>query len=395
MIVGAQIYRALWRTSPVPDRNLTHRELNRALLARQMLLARQPLSALEAVARLAGMQAQIPNPPYIGLWSRLQNFQRDELTRLMEQKQVVRVTAMRHTLHLLTAEDYLRLRLAIQPALTRGWKTITKTRLQGLDVERVVETARAYVAEQPRTFVEIRDLLAKLEPERDPSALAYTARTFLPLIQIPPAGTWGVGGSATQMLAEDWLGKPLASVEEGLPELIRRYLAAFGPATVGDIQSWSYLSGLKGAVEQLRPELRTFRDERKRELFDLPDAPLPDADTPAPIRFLPEFDNLILSHDDRRRVLPDEYRKHVFLTAARVRATFLVDGFVVGAWKLERVKKVARLIIEPFAPLADAVRDELAEEGERLLRFAEDDATEFEVTFAEIALAESYAFTAS
>ena len=373
-------------SNPVPDRILTRRELNRALLARQMLLERQTVSAREAVRRLAGMQAQIPNPPYIGLWSRLRDFQREELTQLIQQKQVVRATAMRHTLHLLTAEDYLRLRLAIQPALTRGWQTITKTRLQGLDVERVVETARAYVTEQPRTFVEIRDLLAKLEPERDPSALAYTARTFLPLIQIPPAGTWDVGGSATQMLVEDWLGQPLVSAEEGLPELIRRYLAAFGPATVGDIQSWSYLSGLKGAVEQLRPELRTFRDERKRELFDLPDAPLPDADTPAPVRFLPEFDNLILSHDDRSRVLPNEYRKNVFLTAARVRATFLVDGFVAGAWKFERVKKAARLIIEPYAPLADAVRDELAQEGGRLLRFAEDDATGFEVMFAEIAL---------
>ncbi len=370
----------------MPDRILTRRELNRALLARQMLLERQPLSALAAIERLAGMQAQIPNPPYIGLWSRLRDFQRNELTQMMWQKQVVRVTAMRHTLHLFAADDYLRFRLAIQPALTRGWQTITKTRLQGLDVERVVETARAYVAEQPRTFVEIRDLLAKLEPERDPSALAYTARTFLPLIQIPPAGTWGVGGSAMQMLAEDWLGRPLIPAEEGLPELIRHYLAAFGPATVGDIQSWSYLSGLKGAVEQLRPQLRTFRDERKRELFDLPDAPLPDADTPAPVRFLPEFDNLILSHDDRTRVLPDEYRKHVFLTAARVRATFLVDGFVAGAWRFERVKKSARLIIEPFAPLAGDVCVALVEEGERLLRFAEDDATDFEVVFAEVAL---------
>ncbi len=363
------------------ERTLTIRELNRALLARQMLLGRENVSALEAIERLAGMQAQIPNPPYIGLWTRLRDFQRDELTRLIEQKQVVRATMMRHTLHVVTAEDYLRWRQAIQPALTRGWQTITKTRLQGLDVERVVETARTYVAEQPRTFVEVRDLLAKLEPERDPSALAYTARTFLPLIQMPPAGNWGVGGSARQMLVEDWLGQPLLPADEGLPQLILSYLAAFGPASVADIQAWSYIPALRATVEQMRPGLRTFRDERKRELFDWPDAPLPDAGTPAPVRFLPEFDNLILSHDDRRRVLTDEYRKHVFLTAARVRATFLVDGFVAGAWKVERSKKLARLVIEPFAPLADETGKELAAEGERLLRWAEDDAKDYEVAF--------------
>jgi len=345
-----------------------------------MLLERQPLSALEAVGRLAGLQAQVPNPPYIGLWSRLRDFQRDELTRLIQQRQVVRATMMRHTLHLFTAADYLRFRHAIQPALTRNWQTITRTRLQGLDVERAVETARAYVAQQPRTFVEIRDLLAKLEPERDPSALAYTARTFLPLVQMPPGGTWGVGGSATQMLAEDWLGQPLTPADEGLPDLIRHYLAAFGPATVADVQTWSGLPALKGAVATLKPELRTFRDEQGRELFDLPDAPLPSADTPAPVRFVPDFDNLILSHADRRRVLPDEYRKYVFF-APRVLATFLVDGFVAGAWKIERVKRMARLIIEPFAPLAEDVRLALTEEGERLLRFVEDDAEAFEVQF--------------
>lgn len=365
------------------ERILTIRELNRALLARQMLLGRENVSALEAIGRLAGMQAQIPNPPYMGLWTRLRDFQRDELTRRIEQKQVVRATMMRHTLHVVTAEDYLRWRLAIQPALTRGWQTITRTRLQGLDVGPLVEAARTYVAEQPRTFVEIRDLLAKLEPERDPSALAYTARTFLPLIQMPPAGNWGVGGSARQMLVEDWLGQPLVPADEGLPELIRRYLAAFGPASVSDIQAWSYLPGLKATLEQMRPELRTFRDERKRELFDLPDAPLPDADTPAPVCFLPEFDNLILSHDDRRRVLPADYHKDVFLTAARVRATFLVDGFVAGAWKIERSKKLTRLVIEPFAPLADDIRKELVAEGERLLRWAEDEAKDYEVAFTQ------------
>ncbi len=364
---------------------LTLRELNRATLARQMLLERAAIPAGEAIARLAGLQGQLPNPPYIALWSRLRDFQRNELTDLIRQQQVVRATMMRHTLHLFTAADYLRFRMAIQPALTRSWMTITRARLGGLDVDRVVEAARAYVAEQPRNFVQIRDLLASLEPERDPSALAYTARTFLPLLQLPPGGFWDVGGSANQTLAEPLLGQPLLPAEQGLPALILAYLAAFGPASVADIQTWSGLSGLRGAVEQLRPQLLTFRDERKRELFDLPDAPRPPAAPPAPPRINPHIANHILSHDDRHRVLADEYRKFIYLSAARVLGAFLIDGFVRGTWKAERVKRNARLVIKPFAPLTAAERDALVAEAEPLLRFIEDDAETFEIQFAAMA----------
>jgi hypothetical protein len=247
----------------VSTRVLTLRELNRATLDRQMLLERQAIPALDAVERLAGLQAQVPSPPYVGLWTRLKDFRREELTRLMEERQVVRATLMRATLHLMTAEDYLLLRPALQPALTRSMNSIA--------------------------------------------------------------------------------GK-----------------------------------------EEIKPELRIIRDENDNELLDLPDAALPSGDTPAPPRFVPDYDNLVLSHADRGRVISDEHRKKVFLSAARVGATFLIDGFVRGAWKVEKTRRTATLVIEPFERLSRGDRDALSEEGERLVRFlAEPQGAEmFDVSFA-------------
>ena len=365
------------------DRVLTLRELNRATLARQMLLDRESLPVSDAVERLVGLQAQVPNPPYIGLWTRLQDFRRDDLTRLLEQREVVRATLMRATLHLMTAGDYLLLRPALQPALTRSLRSIGGKRLEGLDLDRLVAAARTSVEEAPRTFTELRGLLSGLEPDRDPSALAYLVRTHLPLVQAPPGGVWGTGGSPTHALAESWLGAPLADPKESLRALLLRYLAAFGPGSVRDIQTWSGLVRLKDPIEELKPELRIFRDENGNELLDLPDAPLPPADAPAPPRFVPEYDNLVLAHADRTRVISDEHRSRVFLSAARVRATFLLDGFVGGTWKIEKIKGAATLVIEPFEPLPEAARDALLEEGERLIRFVEDAAEAFEVRFTE------------
>ena len=361
------------------DRVLTLRELNRATLARQMLLDRESLPVPDAVERLVGLQAQVPNPPYIGLWTRLRDFRRDDLTRLLEQREVVRATLMRATLHLMTAGDYLLLRPALQPALTRSLRSIAGRRLEGLDLDRLVAAAQTSVEEAPRTFTELRGLLSGLEPDRDPSALAYLVRTQLPLVQVPPGGAWGTGGSPTHGLAESWLGSPLAAPKESLRALLLRYLAAFGPASVKDIQTWSGLVRLKDPIEELKPELCIFRDENDNELLDLPDAPLPPADAPALPRFVPEYDNLVLAHADRTRVIADEHRSRVFLSAARVRATFLLDGFVHGTWKIERTKGAATLLIEPFDPLSEKARDALLEEGERLIRFIEDDAEEFEV----------------
>ncbi len=360
---------------------LSTRELNRATLSRQMLLGREDLPVYDAVRRLAGLQAQVPNPPYIGLWTRLRGFGRRDLTGLIEDRRVVRSSMMRATLHLTTAEDYLLLRPAIQAALDRSLRSIAGKRLQGLDLDRLVSAARAMVEDGPRTFKELQERLVALEPDRDPSALAYLVRMRLPLVQTPPAGTWGTGGSPRFALPEPWLGAPLAEPGESLRTLVLRYLAAFGPAGARDFQAWSGLTGAKGLFQEIKPELDLYRDEEGNELFDVPGTPLPPAHTPAPPRFVPEYDNLVLSHADRRRVIADEDRRKVFLSAARVRATFLIDGFVAGVWKIEKIRKSATLVVEPFAPLTPRDRDALAEEGERLLRLATDGQPELDVRF--------------
>lgn len=352
-----------------PERTLTLRELNRATLARQMLVEREAVRALDAIERLVGLQAQVPGPPYVGLWTRLRDFSPGELRRLVDERRVVRATLMRATLHLMTAEDYLLLRPALQPALTRSANSIAGRRVEGLDTGRLVEAARAYFEEEPRTFAGLRSLLSELEPDRDPSALAYLVRTHLPLVQVPSGGaSWGYSGKAPFTTAEVWLGRPLSGPEDP-SGLVLRYLAAFGPATARDVQAWSGRTGLEETVEKLRPGLRLFRDQSGNELLDLPDAPRPDPDTPVPPRFLPDYDNLVLSHADRGRVISDEHRRKVFLPAARVRATFLVDGFVRGAWKIEKARKSATLVIEPFEPLSKGDRDALHDEAVRLLGF--------------------------
>lgn len=364
----------------MPERILTLRELNRTTLARQLLLERASLPAFDAIERVAGLQAQLPNPPYIGLWTRLQAFERGELTRLIEDRQAVRATMMRSTLQLMTANDYVLFRLALQPALTRAMYGFFGARAKSIDVEQIV-AARTYVQEKPRTFIEIRAHLAELFPAIDPALLAYAVRAHLPLVQIPPGGTWDFGGSPAHAEASAWLERSLVAPAEGLCSLVLRYLAAFGPATVKDIQTWSGLTRLQEVVRELRPQLCTFRDEQGNEHFDLPESPRPSGSTSAPARFLPEFDNLLLAHADRRRVMPDKYRSSVFLTVGRVRATFLVDGFVRGTWRIERARNAAHLIIEPFEPLPDEARYELIVEGERLIRFIEDRAEAFDIQF--------------
>ena len=364
------------------DRVLTLRELNRATLARQMLLERQAMSALQAVENLAGLQAQVASPPYVGLWTRLRDFRREELTRLMEERRVVRATLMRATLHLMTAEDYLLLRPALQPALTRSMNSIAGKRLDGLDVDRLLKAAREYFEREPHPFADLRPLLSELEPDRDQSALAYAVRTHLPLVQVPSGGVWGYSGKAPFTTAEKWLGRSPSGSQDPR-DLVLKYLAAFGPATARDVQTWSGRLQLKQPVEELKAELRTFRDERGNELLDIPAAPLPSGDTPAPPRFVPDYDNLVLSHADRGRVISDEHRKKVFLSAARVRATFLIDGFVRGAWKVQKARKTATLEIAPFEPISAEDRAVLSNEGERLVRFlAEPQGAEtFEVRF--------------
>jgi len=351
---------------------LGRRALNRALLERQMLLRRRKLPAFEAIEHLVGMQAQEPDDPYVGLWTRLEGFRPDELARLIADRRVVRVSLMRATIHLVTARDCLRLRPVVQPVLERDVypnATYGRERLAGLDMAAVLEAGRELLDEKPRTNAELRRLLGPRWPERDPAALAYAVRGLLPVVHVPPRGIWGESGLVAMTTVEAWLGRGVEPNREP-DEMILRYLAAFGPATVSDIRTWSRLTGLRAVAERLRPRLRTFRDERGRELFDVPDAPLPDSATPAPPRFLPRFDNALLSHADRTRIIADDHRRRIIASGGMGSVgTVLVDGFVRGTWKTERTRGKGTLLIEPFGALSRKDRDVLAEEGERLLRF--------------------------
>jgi len=359
---------------------LGQRALNRALLARQLLLRRWNLSAAEAIERLVGMQSQAPDPPYVGLWTRLETFRPDDLADLIGDRRVVRIALMRGTIHLVTARDCLALRPVLQPVLDRALTGVVGRDLVDVDTAHLVAAGRALVEERPRTYAEIGALLRARWPDRDAAALAHAIRALVPLIQVPPRGIWGAGGPAAHTTAEAWLGRPLAP-DPAPDDMIARYLAAFGPATVRDMQTWSGLTGLRTVTERLRPRLRTFRDEQGNELFDLPDAPRPDPDTPAPPRFLPPFDNVLLSHADRTRIIAAAHRPLVFTINGIIRATILVDGGVAGTWRTERTGETASLVIEPFEPLSKEARDALTAEGDRLVRFIEGGARAFDVRF--------------
>ena len=361
---------------------LSNRALNRALLARQMLLEREPVSAVDAIARLVGMQAQVPRPPFVGLWTRLRDFKRSDLTAALHARTVVRVTSMRGTLHVMTTTDYVALRGALQPMLTRGAESILRDRATNLDVDVLDAEGRNFFGKSAATFDALRDHLKATFPKGDERAMAYTIRTHVPLVQVPTDAQWAFPAAAEFTLADKWLSKKVPTTATKAEKLVLRYLAAFGPATPSDAQAWSGMAGLRDVLESLRPSLVTFRDERKRELFDLPNAPRPDEDTPAPVRFVPDFDNLVLAHDDRTRVMANEHRSLVTTKNLLVRATFLVDGMVAGTWKSERKRKTAVLLIEPFGAITKRVRTALDEEADRLLAFVEEDASEREVRWA-------------
>ena len=364
------------------ERILTLRELNRATLARQLLLDRATITPLEAIKRLAGMQSQLSNPPYIGLWSRLHAFKRDELTYLLEQRQVVRTSMMRRTLHLTTAEDYLRFRPALHSLHARDLDTyFNKQATNPLKKEQLLAEIRSFLQEKPRTNVELRAKLAEMVPGMS-EQLLYKVRVSLSLIQVFPGGAWGIGGSPAYAEATTWLGQSFVSETEGLHSLIFSYLAAFGPASVKDLQIWSGLTRLLPVVDALRADLVTFRDEQGQELFDVPGAPLPSADGTTPVRFLPDFDNLVLAHCDRRRIIADRYRPFVFPGNSMVLPTFLVDGFVAGVWKIERTPTKAVLVIQPFELLTNKARKDVREEGERLMQWVTEKIPTFEIEFA-------------
>ena len=338
-----------------------------------MLLAREAVSPLSAIERLVGLQAQQAQPPFVGLWTRVVGFERAALLRLLQSREIIRATLMRGTLHLMSAADYLALRGALQPGLSAGMRAVLRERVKDLDIPALMALARRCFEERPRTFTELRDVFLEAVPDADERAMGYVVRTHLPLVMVPDASDWGFPADADFAVAESWLGKA-PGLEEMADSLVLRYLAAFGPAAAVDVQTWSGLSRIQDVLERLRPQLRTFRDERKRELFDLPDAPRPAEETPAPMRFVPGFDNLVLSHADRTRIIADEHRTRVTTKNLQVLPTFLVDGFVAGTWKTARGKKAATLTLSPFARLPAAAKAQLAEEAKALLRWLEPDA---------------------
>jgi hypothetical protein len=365
-------------TGQAPGDLLTRRARNRALLERQLLLRRTRRPAAEVVEHLVGMQAQEPRDPYVGLWTRLEGFDPHELGRMVADRQAVRTPLMRATIHLVTARDALALHPLLRPVLERNFWTGSPfgRQLRGLDVEPVLAAGRFLLDERPRTTAQLRALLGERWPDHDASSLAYAVNHLLPVVQVPPRGVWGAKGQTTWARTESWLGRP-TDPAPSIDRLVLRYLAAFGPAAVMDVQTWSGLTRLREVADRLRPRLRPFHDETGRELFDLPDAPRPDPDTPAPARFLPQYDNLTLSHADRSHIAP--------VTAAHWPtdglhwSAFLVDGVVAGVWRLSREGRTATLTVRSFGPLAEHDHAAVVEEGTGLLELLAADAGTGEV----------------
>jgi hypothetical protein len=345
------------------------------MLARQLLLGREAVPAGEVVGRLVGMQGQEAKHPYVGLWSRIDGFEEAELDRAVRERDVVRGTMFRGTLHLVTAADYLRFRTTVAPVLEAGLKVLGD-RAAGLEPDKVVAAAKKLLAKEPLTFTEVRDTLQQQFPDVNERALGFCTRMLVPLVMHPADVRWSWTANSRFTPAEDWIGKKLHAKPEAT-ELVTRYLQAFGPATPADFQTWSGLPKAKPLFDKL--DLVTFTDDAGKTLYDVPDAPRPDPDTPAPVRFLPEFDNVLLSHAKRERIIADEHKPAVFTKNLRVKATYTVDGLVAGLWTSEKKRGVATLTLTPFGRTLKKTQAELEREGSGLIRFLEPDAKSFDV----------------
>ncbi|MDD7941217.1 winged helix DNA-binding domain-containing protein [Actinomycetospora lutea] len=345
---------------------LDRRALNRATLARQHLLERAPLPALDAVAHLGGLQAQEPQEPYTGLWSRLAGFDPAELSGHLVARRVVRTHLMRRTVHLVTAADALAWRSRHDAMLRQRMLGVYRRELADVDLDELAEIGGRLLAEEARTLPDAGRALTQRWPGVAPRVLGEALGTVVPVVQVPPRGLWGEAGPAACLLVASWLGRP---VDPPAPDgtdpvgeaLVLRYLAAYGPAALADLRAWSGLAGLPAAVAAVRDRLVGFRDERGRELLDLPDAPRPDPDTPAPVRFLPAFDNAVLGYDDRSRIIDDADRG---LSVAGERVV-LVDGRVAGTW----TTREGTVEVTPRTRFTRADRAAVAEEGRALAGF--------------------------
>lgn len=337
---------------------LSRNQLNRALIERQMLRERADRSALATIEHLFGIQAQEPKSPYVGLWTRLRDFRPQELEDLLTGRQAVRMLLMRGTIHLVSARDALGLRPHTQLKLDRELRSGPfAARLRGLDLDEVAEAGREILDATPQGTADAGKQLKERWPDREHTVLGNALRNKLALVQLPPRGLWHRGGRAVCTTVENWLGEPQRAMDR--QELVLRYLGAFGPATVMDAQQWSGLTRLGEVFQQLKPGLVTFRDEAGKELFDLPDAPRPDQDTPLPVRLLPEFDNILLAHADRRRVIADD-RLGVVIGG---KPTVLVDGYVAATWAITKDRTIT---VDYLDELPKSRQKAVAEECDRL-----------------------------
>jgi len=348
---------------------LDNRILNRAALARQLLLRRHEMPALAAIEHLVGLQAQEPHEPYVGLWNRLAPFDPQELVDLLESRTAVRTLLMRRTLHLVTAGDSLVLRPLHQRMLvSRGWTTLRRV-LPGVDLDELAAAGRPYFEQEPRTLPEVGRAVGDRWPDAAARDLGDMLGSLVPLVQVPPRGLWGQRGPARNTTIPVWLGSPLRDEPEAVDALVLRYLRAYGPAASADIRAWSGLSGLPDVVRRLRPQLRAFRDARGRELLDVPDGELPDPDIAAPPRFLPAFDNAVLGYDDRSRIIDQEHRG-LSVEGARF---LLVDGRVAGTWTIATEAATTTLRIAYLVAVKRPDADAAADEGRRLLTLFDPD----------------------
>ena len=346
--------------APADERVLTERELNRALLARQLLLERAKTPLPRALERIGGIQAQYAPSMYIGLWSRLEGFEREQLTRALARKTVVQGTIMRTTIHLVSRADYWPLTVAVRETRNAHWLKAHKGRIDARKLATAAKRLRPHLAEGPMRQAEVDEVLGG-----DPAARNGVG-VLLDLVRVPPSGTWERRRADIYALAAEWVGPESLDRKEALDILVRRYLSGFGPAPKKDIADWAGLPPKEIAPALERLELRTFRDEDGKELLDLPRAPLPDPETPAPVRFLPTWDATLLVHARRTQVLPEKYRSRIFhVKVPQSVSTFLVDGQVAGTWKYDK----GRVKLSPFHRLDRATRKELDDEAGRLAAF--------------------------